>query len=344
MVSFSIVITTYNRLSFLEKAIEKSLNQTQPCEVVIVDDCSNDGTEEYVRSLKDPRIVYHRNPQNLGHSPSVNEGVRIASGEWIKFLDDDDYLAPNCIEVMSKVISQHPQAAICSAQAFQIDPEGTELSCTQKVGQAPAFFVLQEDIHYGMLIEMLPFGTPVQVAAKKTAFFQSGGWDVNLNGNYDDIDSWIKIAEHGDALFINQPLAYRTIHPGCVTQQLSLEKRLKTNIDIKQKIYDRVHDKYKPQLPKSNDVQKFLELYWGLVGLKEGKIFPALRLIYPSLFSPTTFGRLAQTMYQRRLQKQALKLTPESETKEPLSLSNEKLFWVLPPTQNQIPNATPTTV
>nr|WP_228038041.1 glycosyltransferase [Nodosilinea sp. LEGE 06152] len=64
---FSLVITTYNRLELLKRAIACGLNQTVPCEVVVADDASTDGTEEYVRSLGD-RVVYHRNAQNLNHA------------------------------------------------------------------------------------------------------------------------------------------------------------------------------------------------------------------------------------------------------------------------------------
>jgi glycosyltransferase involved in cell wall biosynthesis len=60
---FSVVITTYNRLHLLERAISSVLNQTIPCEVVVADDCSSDGTEDYLKSLSQ-RIVYHRNSVN----------------------------------------------------------------------------------------------------------------------------------------------------------------------------------------------------------------------------------------------------------------------------------------
>jgi glycosyltransferase involved in cell wall biosynthesis len=65
---FSIVITTYNRLTLLQRAIDSALTQTMPCEVVVVDDCSSDGTQAYVQercealaSVGDRRLIYHRN-------------------------------------------------------------------------------------------------------------------------------------------------------------------------------------------------------------------------------------------------------------------------------------------
>ena len=132
MKKFSIVITTYNRLGFLERAIESALNQSQPCEVVVVDDCSSDGTADYLESLGD-RIVYHRNSTNLGHSRSVNQGVALARGKWIKLIDDDDYLAFDCIENIAKAIKLYPDAVIASCQATQVNEEGIEISQTLPV-------------------------------------------------------------------------------------------------------------------------------------------------------------------------------------------------------------------
>lgn len=329
----SVVITTYNRLSFLKRAVESALNQTYPCEVVIADDCSSDETQEYAKSLGD-RVVYHRNARNLGHSDTVNAGVSLATGEWIKLIDDDDYLAPNCLQVIVKAVAAHPQAAICSCQAIQVDPEENELSRTLPVGTAKAFYILQEDIHYGMLIEMLPFGTPVQVAIQKEAFLKSGGWDAAFSGDGDDIEAWVRIAQFGDAIFINQPLAYRTLWQGNCSSQLSLQKRLETNIAIKQKIYQLVNPKYHSSLPKSKDVRAFLELHWGLVGLKQGKLVDGLKLIYPSLLSPTTFARLAKTIYSRKIQNKLLNFEADEDTGEELCQGN--LPWVMPNTENAV--------
>lgn len=299
MVKVSIIITTYNRLPLLKRAIASALAQTCPCEVVIADDGSSDGTEDYVRSLGD-RVVYHRNCVNLGHSATVNAGVSIAHGDWIKPIDDDDYLAPDCIKKMRQALSICPQAAIFSCQAIQVDANGIEVSRTHLTGNTNAFYVPQEDIHYGMLMEMLPFGTPVQVGFRRDAFLQSGGWNSEFDGNCDDIESWIKIAQYGDAVFLNQYLAYRTIWPGNCSQQLSLQKRLESNFLIKEKIYSLVNEKYRNNLPAIEDIHAFLKLHWSLVGFKHHKFLEALELGYPVLFSPRIWLSLISTLYSRK--------------------------------------------
>ncbi len=303
---FSIVITTYNRLTLLRRAIDSALAQTMPCEVIVVDDCSSDGTQAYIQErcealerAGDQRLIYQRNCSNLGHSKTVNAGVALATGEWIKLLDDDDYLAPNCLEEMGKAIALHPQAVICSCQAAQVDANEVEISITKKVGSEKVFYIPQEDIHYGMLFEQVPFGTPVQVAFSRDAFLKSGGWDSGLDANFDDIDSWIKIAQFGDAIFLNACLAYRRLWCGAYNQKFSLQKRLNTNILIKEKIYPLVSEKHQHDLPKLQDIQAYLKLHWSIVALRKGKLLNATKNVFPAILSPVAWKLLAIAAFPR---------------------------------------------
>lgn len=296
---FSIIITTYNRLSLLKRALNSALNQTINCELIVVDDASNDGTEDYLHSLNYSVIVIH-NQKRLGHSASINLAVQAARGAWIKILDDDDYLASNCIEEMCGAIARYPQAVICSCQAAQVTLEGRQLSLTPPVGLGKVVSISQEDIHYGMLLELLPFGTPVQVAFRQDAFLQSGGWNSSLDYAYDDIDSWLRIAQLGDGIFINQCLAYRTVWPGSYNQKFSLEKRLEINFKIKEKIYALVNKKYQNVIPPISDVRHYLQLYWGLVALKQKKFVDFFKIAFPSILSIRAWKLLVNAVFSRK--------------------------------------------
>ena len=298
---FSVVISTYNRLNLLQRAIDSARNQTIECEVVVADDCSSDDTQTYLKSLGD-KVVYHRNEVNQGHAATVNAGVAKASGDWIKFLDDDDYLAPNCIEEMAKAIALRPDAVICSCVAAQVDGNKVELSRTPQVGPGLAFYIPQADIHYGMLLELVPFGTPVQVASRRDAFLQTGGWDSTLDANCDDIDSWIRIAQFGDAIFLNQCLAYRTVWTGAYNQKFSLSRRLATNILMKEKIYALVNEQHRSKIPLLQDIKNYLKLHWILVALKQKNLKSFLSMIDPSILSPQSWKFLLTAASSRRSQ------------------------------------------
>lgn len=298
---FSIVITTYNRLSFLKRAIDSALAQTVACEVVVADDCSSDDTEDYVRSLG-AGVTYHRNPKNMGHAATMNAGVEVASGDWIKPVDDDDYLDPNCIKEMMRAIALRQEAVIISCQAAQVDVNQVEISRTRKMGPGQAFYIPQADIHYGMLLEQIPFGTPIQVAFRRDAFIQSGGWDSNLDANFDDIDSWLRIAQFGDAIFINKCLAYRTVWPGGYNQKFSLQKRLETNILIKEKIHALVNEEHRALIPEIDAIRAYVKLHWGLVALKQKAYLSSIKFAFPAVLSPKAWNLLIEAIVSRHKQ------------------------------------------
>lgn len=299
VVKFSVVITTYNRLELLKRAIASALNQTYPCEIIVADNASTDGTEEYVRSLGDRGVIYHRNATNIGHAGAVNAGVDIATGDWVKFIDDDDYLAHNCLAVMAGAISRHPAAVICSSQAIQVDTCGQNLGLTVRTGPEDVFFIPQEAIHYGMFLEQVPFGTPIQVAVRREAFLKAGGWDLSMNSCV-EIDFWIRISEHGDAVFINQHLAYRTVWPGGYDQHIDLARRKEVNFLIKERIYQRINPKYRDRLPSLADIRSYLNLHWGFVALKQQKWRTALSFCFPASFSLQAWKLLGQARTMRR--------------------------------------------
>ncbi|MGD1864705.1 MAG: glycosyltransferase family 2 protein [Phormidesmis sp.] len=302
-ISFSVVITTYNRLTLLKRAIRSALTQTISCQIVVVDNASTDGTEPYMRELSadNERVVYVRNASNAQHAGAVNAGVEAASGEWIKLVDDDDYLAENCLEVMAKAVSLRPTAVICSCQAAQVDTESVELSRTPPTGPGDIFYIPQIDIHYGMLLEVVPFGTPVQVAVRRDAFLSSGGWDLSMT-SCDDIDSWIRVAEHGDALFINQCLAYRTVWPGGYDQKIALQQRLATNMLMKERIYPRVNARHQSDLPKLATINRYLHLHWAIVALKQKQLRTVAALGFPAALSPAAWQLLRQAVAFRKQQ------------------------------------------
>ncbi len=299
-VSFSIVITTYNRLELLKRAIQSAFDQTVPCQVVVVDNASMDGTKEYVESLGD-RVTYVRNATNANHAGAVNAGVEAASGEWIKLVDDDDYLADGCVEAIANAIQLRPEAVICSCQAAQVDTEGNELSITPATGPGEVFYIPQADIHYGMLLEVVPFGTPVQVAVRRDAFLKSGGWDLTMT-SCDDIDSWIRVAEYGDALFINKCLAYRTVWPGGYDQKIALQQRLATNMLIKERIYPLVDARHQKKLPALSTIEQYLHLHWAIVSLKQKHPITSMNLGFPAVLSPLAWKLLQQAIRMRKQQ------------------------------------------
>lgn len=97
----TIYITTFNRLYFLRRAIYSVLNQSyKNIEVLIVDDCSSDGTQEFLKEIskQDHRIKFFLKEKNGGACESRNIAIKAANGKYITGLDDDDFFLPNRVE------------------------------------------------------------------------------------------------------------------------------------------------------------------------------------------------------------------------------------------------------
>lgn len=95
----SIIMPSYNTASYIRETIQSVLDQTyQNWELIIVDDCSTDNTDEVIASIQDERIRYLKNEKNSGAAVSRNRALREATGRWIAFLDSDDLWMPEKLE------------------------------------------------------------------------------------------------------------------------------------------------------------------------------------------------------------------------------------------------------
>ena len=109
----SVVIPVYNRVTSLLKAIQSVLIQGDfISEIIIIDDASTADIEECVASIKTDKIRYFRNSQNLGAAVSRNIGVSKALGEWIAFLDSDDYWYENKLKKQFEAIFKN-ESDVC---------------------------------------------------------------------------------------------------------------------------------------------------------------------------------------------------------------------------------------
>lgn len=124
---FSIIIPTYNRSDFVSFAIESVVSQTfQDWELIIVDDGSTDDTKDVVAGfLSDVRIRYIWQA-NQERSVARNNGISLSKGEYICFLDSDDYYLPNHLSTFYDRINETSASALFSESYIEIDGRKTE--------------------------------------------------------------------------------------------------------------------------------------------------------------------------------------------------------------------------
>lgn len=125
----SIVTPTYNCGRFIAATIESVLNQSYSnWEMIIIDDCSKDDTKEIVEEYckKDSRIKYYLLKTNSGAAVARTEGIKLAKGEYIAFLDSDDLWSPDKLQIQLEFMVVNHYFITCT-QYEQIDEFGKKL-------------------------------------------------------------------------------------------------------------------------------------------------------------------------------------------------------------------------
>jgi len=122
----SIIMPSYNTANYISLTIESVLKQTyNNWELIIVDDCSTDNTDEVVAKYDDKRIIYLKNKKNSGAAVSRNKALKNARGKWIAFLDSDDLWYSTKLEEQIKFMKKNDYS-FSYTNYREIDESGKE--------------------------------------------------------------------------------------------------------------------------------------------------------------------------------------------------------------------------
>lgn len=126
-IRFTVVIPSYNRAKLIPKTIQSILDQTiQNFEIIVVDDGSKDNTDEVVQAMTDPRIHYFKK-ENGERGAARNYGAERAKGQYVTFIDSDDWMYPFYFEECMKIIERHNEPEIFHLSYEFVSPEGEVL-------------------------------------------------------------------------------------------------------------------------------------------------------------------------------------------------------------------------
>jgi glycosyltransferase involved in cell wall biosynthesis len=121
----TVVIPCYNQAHFLGEAIESALSQTYPnFEIVVVDDGSTDNTSDVASRYKQVRLVRQ---ENRGLAGARNTGIEHSEGDYLVFLDADDRLLPEALEVGLGCFQAHPECVLVAGHSRLIEADGSPL-------------------------------------------------------------------------------------------------------------------------------------------------------------------------------------------------------------------------
>lgn len=201
----SIIMPSYNTARYIAESIESVQNQTYTnWELIIVDDCSTDNTDEVVASICDDRIHFLKNENNNGAAVSRNRALREAKGRWIAFLDSDDLWIPEKLEKQIRYMESNGYA-FSYTNYEEIDVEGDQtgvrVTGPKKISKT------------GMFNYCWPGCLTVMYDRNVVGLIQIE--DIKKNNDY---AMWLKVCKKADCYLLDEFLAqYRKGRAGSVS-------------------------------------------------------------------------------------------------------------------------------
>ena len=205
---FSVIMPLYNKAPYVTKAIQSVLTQTfMDYELVIVDDGSKDDSagiaEKNIENHSNCRLIRQ---ENAGVSMARNNGVAASHGDYLCFLDADDWWEPTFLEEMSKLIEEFPDAGIYGT-SYTIVNETKHKTRVAPIGVDSGFekgYINYSQVYAKTLAMPL---TSISVAIPRIVFDEMKGFPQGIKLG-EDFLLWIHIALKYKVVFLNKPLAF----------------------------------------------------------------------------------------------------------------------------------------
>jgi glycosyltransferase involved in cell wall biosynthesis len=216
----SIVIPAY-RARFFAMALDSACAQSYPnLEIIVCDDAPGDDIGDIVHQRADSRVRYLRNTINLGFAGNFTHGFRSARGQFIKFLNDDDLLHPECVSRMAGAfLNFGARATLATSRRTPIDADGNVLGDFAETRPLATQDSLIQGRGFGdrLLAESLNrIGEPTSVMFRAADvdivndnLFRLGETDYHCLA---DLSLWLRLLARGDCIYLAAPLSRLRLH------------------------------------------------------------------------------------------------------------------------------------
>lgn len=182
----SVVIPAYNAAWCVARAVDSVLAQTRAADdIIVVNDGSTDGTVDVLAHYGDAVRVISQ--PNAGLSAARNAGIAAARGDWVAFLDADDWWLPGKLAAQCALIEADPALGFCGGAAQTVDTEGRTLGSWDPPASRGDILTDIFAVHATVA------GSGSAVIARRELFARTGGFDTTLR-SLEDIDMWMRLA------------------------------------------------------------------------------------------------------------------------------------------------------
>lgn len=192
----SIVLPTYNRADLIVETIQSVIDQSySQWELIIIDDGSSDDSKDRIARFNDERIQYHF-IEHTGILGKVrNEGMRLAKGNYIAFLDSDDIWLPHKLEFQLSLLKKYPQASFVFGHGVQFGEGAIAPPLLEKLFMGNVFLPTLLEERFVFYVPTILFNRKIlEMEHEINESLNSGG----------DIDFFLRMAHHFDGIFSNE--------------------------------------------------------------------------------------------------------------------------------------------
>lgn len=203
----SIIIPSYNHGNYLKRALKSIEEQTyQSWEVIVIDNHSIDNTDEIVSNFSSKKIKYIKIHNNGIIAKSRNAGIKLAKGEWVAFLDSDDWWMPKKLEIASNYFDKKIDFIYHN---LRIIDENDSLSFQKNINSRK----LKTPVLLDLIINGNAIGNSSVVVRKKLLNAIGGISENRQMIAAEDFNTWMRIADITENfVYVNKCLGYYFIH------------------------------------------------------------------------------------------------------------------------------------
>lgn len=244
----SIMMPAYNAEKFIRAAIKSVLSQTYPLwELILVNDGSTDQTEKITKEFTDHRIrLFHQ--ENAGEASARNYALTKIQGEFLAFLDADDYFHPSFLALMVSYLNQHPEKDAVYCDGYYIDTNDKALSSLSTFRRGP----FEGDLFEQLVRASDVFGPPMTVMLRSEKVLSS-------NIRFDprivigpDWDFFTQLSQFIIFGYLNQQLCFYRVHQTNITLTAGNARKNHSLALCRLKMID---------LPRFNDCKEEIRVY-----------------------------------------------------------------------------------
>jgi len=217
MPSVTIILPVYNEIKYLIQSVNSVLTQDfTDFEFLIVDDCSSDGSWEWLQSLKDKRITLFQNENNRGLFYNLNFLINKATGNIIKLWSQDDIMYPDCIGEVVAFHQQHPEIGFSYSGRDYIDGDGNKIQINA-IDDTPPIVSPQLHARIAFFTGSIA-GNIANVAINRPVLDKVGLFNeqMKISG---DFEMWVRLAKDHPVGFIRKELVQLRNHKGQLSGQ-----------------------------------------------------------------------------------------------------------------------------